>query len=789
MLRQGDPRNIALLLHWDGFQSSRTTQKDCGVVEIKILNGGKGSIIGVLPVLFIPFSCKKIIRKSNTVFSAFLRPLMDELEDIYMNGVDVVYNYALENIFDAIHDQKKECKLRGMLMMVSGDHPAQCKIGLFKDGGKEGCRRDKVKAELDTSNPSFKGRYIYNENRLQARYAPPKRSTKEMVNAILEAKRASTQAQRQLKLAEAGLSGVSILWRFHDLYGFDLSLDLVYDTMHILSLNLFSKYISLLMRGLTNEVKKKVDTCTKAVFKLAPPSIRYGRWPHNPSKYCESYKAEENQKFIQWCLPYILSTIEEISKPLNDVGILLIDIAHTFYNYSRDNGWSKESMDVVRTLFLSWRVRMEELYGATSSPLEHVAGNGELLDDIFRHGAHDVFWCYAFERMVSTYMGVKTNRQSNEITYAHFYKRTLFTFVTSLLQKERDGLLPHQRQLMYIHKCLVLPDGLLLVDKESLLCDNAHKHGVLELSSMKKATEIWNGLMMHPKENPCCINIREKGIALTRKKRVTRYLSREEQRYFEQLWHAEEGHFKSLLVTSYAKILYKGEFFRAGDHVVVKVDDAVQNVTNVGHWKAKIKTLFCVQYNGECKIFFGAEYYRQCIQSVDGHEELMIHPVMGMSMLQQHPLPYTWDCVRPISSLLHKFMALPIRNKLIAYEIKDISQRQRLLKVGEVGCIPPWLEVNDIVFAHKETGVTGGEILYAVIRELDTIRRQCKIAWLIRDQVDQSKWRVDYEDSTWRDWDTCIMLASNFKVVTRRRIMLPNGVTCNYPQAWICSNL
>lgn len=92
-----------------------------------------------------------------------------------------------------------------------------------------------------------------------------------------------------------GLSGESILWRLYDLYGFNLSLDLVYDAMHVLSLNVFSKHIASLMRALTNEKKKVIDSCVKIVLKIAPPSIRYGRWPHAPSKYFESFKAEENQ--------------------------------------------------------------------------------------------------------------------------------------------------------------------------------------------------------------------------------------------------------------------------------------------------------------------------------------------------------------------------------------------------------------------------------------------------------------------------------------------------------------
>lgn len=347
-----------------------------------VLNGGKSSIIGVLPVLFIPFSCKKIIRNSSDTFSTFLRPLIDELEQLFIKGIDVFYNYPVEQIFDVSFGKTKLCNLRAMLMMVTGDHPAQCKIGLFKDGGQSFCRRDKAQATLDVTNPSFQGRYVYDGNRFQARYPPPKRSLTEMVEALSQSRKAFTQVEREGILKTAGLSGESILWRLYDLYGFNLSLDLVYDAMHVFSLNVFSKYITSLMRASTNETKRAIDSCVEVVSKIAPSSIRYGRWPHVPSKHHESFKAEENQKFMQWCLPYILNKIEGIPKHLHDLGILLIDIAHSFYNYSRDNGWSKETMKTVRALLLAWRVKKEESLGANSSPLEHVAGSYTILLDV-----------------------------------------------------------------------------------------------------------------------------------------------------------------------------------------------------------------------------------------------------------------------------------------------------------------------------------------------------------------------------------------------------------------------
>ena len=62
-------------------------------------------------------------------------------------------------------------------MMATEDHLAQAKIGLFKEGGQYFCCRNHAYSTLDSSNPSFVGHYLYDRNRLQFMYPPPKRIT------------------------------------------------------------------------------------------------------------------------------------------------------------------------------------------------------------------------------------------------------------------------------------------------------------------------------------------------------------------------------------------------------------------------------------------------------------------------------------------------------------------------------------------------------------------------------------------------------------------------------------
>lgn len=360
------------MLHWDGFQAASTTIKDSAVVEIAILNSGKNSIIGSIPVLFLPLSHKDLERKHGDILASFLQPLVNDLESSFLDGFEVDYAYPENEISRSL--QIGKARLRTILMLCTGDHPAQCKLGQVKDGGMSFCRRDKAKAtQIEDTHGR---RYVYDENRRQGRYPAQKRVAEEMWQSIRLSKRATLKEKKEEVLRDAGLSGESILWKLYHLYGFDISKDLVYDVMHVLSLNLFQKYIRKLMVDASISMKRVIDKAVKEVAAAIPKTIlNAGRWPHKPSKHYKMFKAEECQKFIQWCLPHILNMVHgNISERDVKLGLLLIDIAHMFFDCTREKGWTSNDIQVCRTLLLSWRILSEEYDGPNSSPLEHVAG-------------------------------------------------------------------------------------------------------------------------------------------------------------------------------------------------------------------------------------------------------------------------------------------------------------------------------------------------------------------------------------------------------------------------------
>lgn len=83
------------------------------------------------------------------------------------------------------------------------------------------------------------------------------------------------------------------------------------------------------------------------------------------------------------------------------------------------------------------------------------AGSGKMLGDVLRHGPHDLYWCYRFERSVSSYKSIKSNQKHSEITYSKYESRLAFTSAREKIEKDKDNLYPPQRAVLDIHKQLL----------------------------------------------------------------------------------------------------------------------------------------------------------------------------------------------------------------------------------------------------------------------------------------------------------------------------------------------
>ena len=75
--------------------------------------------------------------------------------------------YEVEYVGDFPHLPAGNIGVRVLLLLWTGDYPAQCEVGKFIKGGILACRTDKVKG---TINPMGGTHCYYGQNRLHARF-------------------------------------------------------------------------------------------------------------------------------------------------------------------------------------------------------------------------------------------------------------------------------------------------------------------------------------------------------------------------------------------------------------------------------------------------------------------------------------------------------------------------------------------------------------------------------------------------------------------------------------------
>ena len=151
------------------------------------------------------------------------------------------YNFPPELICEglSVFSRIGESKLRAIPMYWTGDHPAQTKVAKFKLSGYNACHCHKnVTKKLDGS------KVLYPDNQRQAHDPPPYRKIKIIYEEALSFQ---TGASSSRSKRATFITSFFKLRRLYEICGFNLCLDLVYDSMHILSLNLFKSFVEQLV--------------------------------------------------------------------------------------------------------------------------------------------------------------------------------------------------------------------------------------------------------------------------------------------------------------------------------------------------------------------------------------------------------------------------------------------------------------------------------------------------------------------------------------------------------------
>ena len=424
----GDPRNQAIIAHYDGWNPNNTSSRN-SIASLTISPAcstkadramcENASVYSFIPVSSLPPG-------QPHKYDSFLRPLIDEIEELYIDGQEVFFKSEVSD-FSPANDFPT---LRALVLLVAADSKAHAELGLTKAGGKYGCRRCGVEGTYVASRKHY---YYGDFHRRFYHPAEPRTAEKNRANGKAVDDAPTRKQQSSLSL-ECGVNGESVLYRLYDLYGFDPVQDLVIDAMHAIVLNLISReFEHLIFASMgSNEGKPVQDrnpreggVLCRADFIAALSKVpwtnelRDGRLPTlNPKSSSSSklgnWKAEEFSKFAI-VAPVVLAGI--IPKQVYACFMLLVRIYSIVYShYLRYSEWQTGHITYLSKLLWKHAITYEELYGlsACTENLEYAL---HLPEDIRRHSTPDNYWCYVYERLVKYYKRQTTNQKNIALTY------------------------------------------------------------------------------------------------------------------------------------------------------------------------------------------------------------------------------------------------------------------------------------------------------------------------------------------------------------------------------------
>ena len=418
---KGDPRNQAIILHYDGW-APHSTSSAHSIAAITVtracmnkLNRSEARnarVISFVPVHQLP-------RDSPHKYDAFFEPLLDEIEDLYIEGEECFFRSEIPGYSPA----SDIATLRVVPLLLTADSKGHAEISLTCAGGRKGCRRCQLVGEYFPE----KRHYYYGHFQKRHRFPAASRTPGQSLECALQVDGASSDSQRKILAKEHGVTGVSCFYQLHSLCGFCPVKDLVVDFMHAFSLNLVrSELENHLLLDLGENASHPISERTPELGGLLSRSdlakvltkicwtteLRNGRIPSIPptepsgKHKLGNWKAEEFNKFIM-IAPYVLHSI--IPKPAYECFCTLTRIHQLVMSRpSVVEGWTSEHEVLLKQLLWRHAVLYENYYG-TSACSENVEYSLHLTEDIVRHSTPDNYWCFLFERMVSIHKQQTTN--------------------------------------------------------------------------------------------------------------------------------------------------------------------------------------------------------------------------------------------------------------------------------------------------------------------------------------------------------------------------------------------
>ena len=374
------------------------------------------------------------------------------------------------------------------------------------------------------------------------------------------------------------------------------------------------------------------------------------RIPKKPVKFA-AWKTDECQVFAFPCGENVVDG--NVLNPghyevFSQVSRLVEVLYHTETRSS--GGWVPEHCHLLEVILVVLGSMIERHYGLSACRLNLHLGVFHLVQDIYYLGGPSNWWCYAFERMVKTYTGRKTNEKNIELTYAkvearldavsYFYRRHGFDSDLNFLTS------PFKRNPGYV---------LETVPAAHALADKLH----IEV-------EQWNGVdtqryrvAKHLLKRPFCVGTLGTSVRHIRHRDLEAIMLRlRVDEVAVNRWEVKCFEFqKGIFVPGHG---WRGWRYRLGEHAIFKAIDEPEDVP-FGHpvntYVCKVIGIYLVRYKTTSMVFFKGAFY----DDVGGgrcnpwNEQLLLTPASRTYMSDIYPY-----AVIPATFLVRPCMLVPM---------------------------------------------------------------------------------------------------------------------------------
>ena len=635
----GDPRNIALIGHWDGWYPFRgKSSHTCGAIDVSVLNMSKKDRCTTSEVYVVGFvPCYKVPKKRPCALDAFLEPLVRDLEDSFIEGTKV--NYARD-----IGEYKcGETIVRCMLLLWTGDYPAQCEVGKFINCGIFPCRRHHLRG----TNIECGSTYYIGDNRYHARFPVAPRVLEDEVQKMSKIEDEDRPTVRSNLAKESGYTGLSILHRLHKLYGFNVISDTVFDMMHNIPLNVVNKHINRFLNDgeVTSATKSMLDKRLAAMPWTS--ELKSGRVPKSCTKIGK-WKAEEYRKFAFPASECVLGGL--VDDEYFTIWVLAARMAEMVYYYGR-NGWKEDDITLFDNLAQRHMILVEEQLGlnqcvVTAHNLEHAT------EDILRFSSPDNYWCEVYERAVSQFIATSSNKKNIELTFAKSEAR---------------------RELLKSFKCKIYPP----TNTSSGKCNQMKGCA----SSISEAQKLLAELLSKSQ------NV-DSGILIGKQERNDLKLSSHEKDLIQKHYpEAQRIETEGLIFPRLLKLCpgVDSIVYRAGENVIVNVDNESEAVLQVD-------AFICGVIDNQFHSFLRGNFFADK-EDDNGNPETCCYN-MGKLVV-----PSLQQVIVPTDNILRKVMLYPIPEHLDnpdCYIVIDYMRKSLPITCDDVN-VPFYPEPNDVV--------------------------------------------------------------------------------------------